>query len=88
MRGLENAPEHWRNQFPEELRARMYRVVFDEMAKVAPRTPIAFCREQRSTWDLFKDELARTGQDPDDYVCNCGPFSDPTHPALAGRARG
>jgi hypothetical protein len=62
-------------EFPDECRVAMYRVVLDEVARISPRTPVALCREKRSVWDALAGELARTGQLPDDYVCNCGPTS-------------
>ena len=75
MEDRSDPKNHLDKQFPDELIHRMYRVVFDEVGRISPETPIAFCREKRSTWDAFQDELAKTGQDPDNYVCNCGPFS-------------
>jgi DNA repair photolyase len=68
--------EPWaKSQLPEECRMAMYRLVFDEVARLSPRTPVAFCREKRHVWDAFAGDLSRTGQHPDDYVCNCGPVS-------------
>jgi spore photoproduct lyase len=64
-----------RSEFPDEYRIRMYRVVLDEVARLSPRTPVALCREMRRVWDVLADDLGRTGQHPDDYVCNCGPLS-------------
>jgi len=63
------------SQFPDACRIRMYRVVLDEIARRRPRTPVAFCREKRRVWDVLARDMNRMGQSPDDYVCNCGPFS-------------
>ena len=77
MRPLTDHADAWRrSQFPDELRIRMYRVVFEEVRRISPETPVAFCREKRDIWDAFHDELSAMGQAPDDYVCNCGPYSD------------
>jgi hypothetical protein len=70
-----DAEESEKKEFPDACRRTMYRFVLDEVAKVSPRTPVAFCREKRSTWNYFADDLKRMGQDPDNYVCNCGPAS-------------
>ena len=82
MKQTEKADQHHLRQFPDELVARIYRVVFAEALRISPKTPIAFCREKRATWDLFAEELRRTGQDPDNYVCNCGPYSAGPDPRL------
>lgn len=64
-------------EIPDEFRHEIYRFVADELRRVSPQTPWAFCREQRSTWEAFEDELARHDQQPDWYVCNCAPYSAP-----------
>ncbi len=82
MKEAERAAAQPPRQFPDHLIARMYRLIFAEMNRLSPRTPIAFCREKRTVWDDFRKELQRTGQDPDDYVCNCGPLSAANDPRL------
>jgi hypothetical protein len=72
----------YERQFPEHMVKRIYQVVFEEILRISPQTPVAFCREKRVIWDVFAAELARTGQDPDNYVCNCGPLSAGTDPRL------
>lgn len=64
-------------EIPDEYRWRVYRFMIDEIGKVSPETPIAFCREARAGWDRFAADLAPLGQDPDHYICNCGPYSHP-----------
>ena len=64
-----------RSEFPEEYRLRIYRLVLDEMAEIAPHVPVALCREKRVVWDILADDFRRMGQSPDDFVCNCGPHS-------------
>jgi hypothetical protein len=56
--------------------------VFDELDRVSPETPYAFCREQRVTWEHFADQFERHDQHPDCYVCNCGSYSQPGHELL------
>ena len=73
-------------EVPIEYRVELYRFIIEELERVGPETPYAFCREQRSTWDLFEAELSRHGQGPDRYVCNCGPDSAPGNPLLATTA--
>ncbi len=79
---------HLDKQFPDSLIRRMYRLVFDEVERISPETPIAFCREKRANWDFFRRELARTGQAPDRYLCNCGPFSVPAAERAGSAAAG
>ncbi len=76
MRDLPDDTGDWhRREFPDELRQRMFALVLDEVARLSPATPVAFCREKRTMWDALQSDLARMGQHPDDYVCNCGPRS-------------
>ena len=69
-------------EVPLEYRRALYRFIIDELERVTPQTPYAFCREQRSTWEHFADDFARHGQHPDDYVCNCSAMSAPGHRLL------
>ncbi len=64
-------------EIPAEYRRRVYRFIIDELERVSPGTPYAFCRETREMWDHFEEDFARHLQTPDRYVCNCGPFADP-----------
>ena len=82
MKDVPRSDAYHLRQFPDELVKRMYRVVFDEVLRLSPQTPIAFCRERRTIWDAFAAELRRCGQDPDNYVCNCGPVSAGPDPRL------
>jgi hypothetical protein len=79
MRGMAAIPanaDDWEKQeFPEEFRVKVYRLVLDEVARRSPRTPVALCREKRRVWDILAGDFRRMGQYPDDYVCNCGPHS-------------
>ncbi len=72
-------------EVPMDFRREMYRFIIDELERVSPQTPYAFCREKRSTWEYFADDFARHGQHPDEYVCNCAAFSAPGNPLLATR---
>lgn len=69
-------------EIPVEFRREIYRFVIDELERVSPQTPYAFCRELRATWDCFAADLARHDQHPDRYVCNCGSYSAPGHELL------
>ncbi len=82
MKGIPQSDAYHLRQFPDEMVKRMYRVVFDEVLRLSPQTPVAFCRERRVIWDAFAAELRRCGQDPDNYVCNCGPVSAGPDPRL------
>ena len=70
-------PDTQGGEVPDPWRGLIYDFIFTEIGRVSPDTPIAFCREKRSMWDRFAEPLARWGQGPDAYLCNCGPFSHP-----------
>ncbi len=69
-------------EIPPEFRRTIYRHVIDELERVSPRTPYAFCRELRDNWEFFAEDFARHDQHPDCYVCNCGGYSNPGHELL------
>lgn len=69
-------------EIPVEYRREIYRFVIDELERVSPETPYAFCRELRDTWELFAEDFGRHRQHPDCYVCNCGSYSAPGHELL------
>lgn len=76
MKTVSEDDDGWaRHEFPDEYRLRMYRLVLREVERLSPRTPVGLCREKRRIWDALTDNFRRMGQDPDDYVCNCGPTS-------------
>lgn len=77
MRDFQGRKHDPGGEIPDEYRWLMYRFIINEIMDLSPTTPIAFCREARAGWELFAEELATCGQYPDDYVCNCGPFSHP-----------
>jgi hypothetical protein len=64
-------------EVPDDYRNQVYEFILDELDRVSPATPVAFCREKRTIWDHFAARLARHGQTPDRYICNCGPTSVP-----------
>ena len=89
MRDLPEDVDDWQKQeFPDDLRMRMYRVVLEETQRLSPETPIALCREKRLIWDQLRDDFGPMGQDPDNYVCNCGPVSAGKDPRLVKLGRG
>ena len=76
MAGIPADSEGWESsQFPDRYRVKIYRLVLDEVANRCPRTPVALCREKRRVWEALAGDFRRMGQNPDDYVCNCGPTS-------------
>jgi len=85
MDEAQGAPYAQGCEVPEDYRREIYAFFFQELARVSPDTPVAFCREKRAVWSAFADEFARRGQHPDRYVCNCGPTSDPA--TVAARAQ-
>lgn len=70
-------------EIPHDFRRMVYRFVIDELERVSPETPYAFCRAPKIMWDEFAEDFATHGQSPDCYVCNCGPTSTPGHELLA-----
>ncbi|MCP4641954.1 MAG: hypothetical protein GY851_16045 [bacterium] len=88
IRDLPDDADDWqKREFPDELRLRMYRVVIEETKCLSPGTPVALCREKRRIWDQLAGDFGPMGQDPDNYVCNCGPVSAGKDPRLAKATR-
>ena len=77
MQQAQGKPHGQGCEMPDDYRRHVYQFVIAELERVSPRTPYAFCREKRDLWEHFADDFARHGQHPDDYVCNCGPYSAP-----------
>jgi len=69
-------------EIPREWRLKVYRFIIRQLERVSPQTPYALCRAEREVWDILAEDLSRHGQSPDDYVCNCGPYSTPDDPRL------
>ncbi|MEW6357156.1 MAG: spore photoproduct lyase family protein [Planctomycetota bacterium] len=65
-------------EVPDVYRVKMYEFIVNEIERISPRTPYAFCREKRDVWDIFQDDFVRHGQNPDKYLCNCGGLCTPT----------
>ncbi len=70
------------SEIPDAFRREIYQTVIDELERVSPGTPYAFCREARATWDHFARDFGRHQQSAEDYICNCGTRSSPDHPLL------
>ena len=85
MKGRNGEQVQSGEEVPLDYRLEMYRFIIEELERVSPQTPYAFCREQRSSWEHFADDFARHGQHPDDYVCNCSALSAPGHPLLTAQ---
>jgi spore photoproduct lyase len=80
VRAMEAAPETPANQgceVPDDYRRMVYEFIISELERVSPGTRYALCREKRDLWGCFEHDFARHGQDPDRYLCNCGPDSAP-----------
>jgi len=69
-------------EIPHSYREKVYRFIIDELERVSPETPYALCRERQAMWDTLGDDFVRHGQDPDNYVCNCGTDSAPGNKLL------
>ena len=77
MRTVEGEAHLQGCEVPDAWRKAIYDFLFEELDRVSPSTPVAFCRESRALWDHYAATFARHGQTPDDYLCNCGPYSHP-----------
>lgn len=82
MRNDDREDVQFGEEVPPEYRRKIYRFVIDELERVSPQTPYAFCRELRDTWEFFAGDFDRHNQHPDRYVCNCGAYSHPGHELL------
>jgi len=65
---------------PHEARAEIHSFLIEELRRRSPDTPIALCLETPAMWAELRDAIR---QDPDNYVCVCGPMCAPGHPRLA-----
>ena len=75
--------DHFRGcEIPHWYREKVYRFIIGELERFSPETPYALCRAPRAMWEALENDFARHGQDPDHYVCNCGPYSAPGHELL------
>ena len=69
-------------EVPREWRLKIYEFIIGELERVSPRTPYALCRAEREVWEALEPYFSRHGQHPDNFVCNCGPYSTPDDPRL------
>ncbi len=83
MERAQGQPHRQGCEIPREYRLKVYRFIIDELERVSPQTPYALCRAEREVWKALAADFARHGQHPDNYVCNCGPWSTPDDPRLA-----
>jgi spore photoproduct lyase len=70
-------------ELPHEYRKEFYEFFFNEIGRLSPETPIAFCRESFEMWDEFKETFAAQGQTTRKYFCNCGPHCAPKTAGVA-----
>ena len=77
MKAQPDPPEYQGCELPDDYRQTVYDFVISQIERVRPQARFAFCREKRAMWTRFADRFARHGQDPDHYMCNCGPRSAP-----------
>ena len=88
IKGEQGKEVTYGSQIPDDFRKQVYEFVFEQVDRYGtPATKIAFCREQRTMWDAFEATFKKHGQNPDRYMCNCGPYSAPVsagEPAAAG----
>ena len=59
---------------PHDARVVMFDFLISEIQRRSPDTVVALCLETPEMWRVFAD---RIGQDPNEYVCNCGPQCTP-----------
>jgi hypothetical protein len=83
MQAARGKPHGQGCETPADFRRLIYEFTIAEVERLSPETPIAFCREERAMWDTFADTMARQGQEPDRYFCNCGPLSSPAEIAAS-----
>lgn len=84
MKSTQGQPHCQGGEIPDDYRKKISRFIIDEVERLSPGTPYAYCRESRDLWDSFAPDFSRRGQSPDHYVCNCGPTSAPGNPLLGG----
>lgn len=60
--------------FPFAVKAEVYRHYLHEVRRLSPETPLTLCAETKRMWAALGKLI---GQQPWDYVCNCGPHCTP-----------
>jgi DNA repair photolyase len=65
---------HGQRPFPFEAKEALYRHFLTEAKRLSPSTPVTLCAETPRMWSALGDLI---GQDPWNYVCNCGPHCSP-----------
>jgi len=70
-------------EVPQAFRTIVYDFVIDEIERLSPSTPWAFCRESFGMWTTYEERLGRHGQTTNRYLCNCGPHCAPATAEIA-----
>ena len=67
---------------PHDARYVMLDFLISEIQRLRPETVISLCLETEEMWQALGP---RIGGSPDNYICNCGPYSTPGHPLYDSR---
>ena len=78
LRAAENAREQladvlW-GPFTQETHEEVYRFHIETARRLSPGTPVSVCHGTEATWRALG---AQMNMSPENYICNCGPFSAP-----------
>ncbi|HOZ47389.1 MAG TPA: hypothetical protein PLO37_13590 [Candidatus Hydrogenedentes bacterium] len=77
MREAQGAERLQGCELPHAYREKVYAFIINEMERLSPETPFAFCRATAQMWRVFEPKLAQHGQTAKRYFCNCGPHCAP-----------
>lgn len=62
---------------PHDARLAMFNFLIDQIQRISPKTVIALCLDTQEMWSALGEKI---GQNPQQYVCNCGPRCTPGAP--------
>lgn len=69
----ELADIHW-GPFTQQTHEDIYSFCIDAVRRLSPQTPVSVCHGSAATWKALGSKMQMT---PDNFICNCGPFSTP-----------
>lgn len=69
----ELADVHW-GPFTQQTHEEIYSFCIETVRKLSPQTTVSVCHGTQATWRALGHRMKMS---PDNYICNCGPFSTP-----------
>ncbi len=71
--------------FTQKTHEEIYQFCIETVRKLSPGTPVSVCHGTSATWNQLGSRMQMT---PENYLCNCGPYSTPGAPLYDAWNRG